>query len=1138
VPASASLDRAARRRAVIPCTALLALIVMISGCAPEATVQPVLAERCLQLGGPQQQITVAIPVGGAGLLHVAIRERGISVVAAMEANGTGGKSASPVDRLGIITLATELSGHDIAPRHVVPVLISSVDSRDIAASVCVSAEITRPTDGPLASAERLMAAADQATGRRQWQSAFERYLAAARLFDGLGMPDHAAAARHSIAELEFGYMRRERDSMALAAAILPNSATAPSEIIAARLTLIAKALIQQADDGVFWARRTEAHIHMSDSLLEQSNVGTRERPRLKILRGYLHYRRGEPKQAADLFYRAAEECSALEDWECFARARQNLAALAEDQQNYPAALSAYSEAIRTLDASRQPMLYADISDNLGRLQGRVGLIRLSEQSERTAMRLYAQLRDCDGARRTAATLGEMLVRIGSIGEAPTYLNEALAPECRALLSSLPNISYQTSLVRLDSDQIPSSSSRSSAPPRVCFHTPTFDDLTLSGEVAVFHALLAESEIAKIENRLADAQRCLDLAGNFVAGDLRSRIRLASAKGQLMLHSGMLAAARTAFAEALRLAEGAALSESSEYRGAALLGLADTELQMNHFGNARSDAEAALWLSSERADVIRVVSALRVIAAVDRKLGHIADAERLLRSSIQLIERIPMAELDPETRAVYLATQHTVYAELTDLLLSERRGSDQAQEEATWNAFVIADGGHARGLRFALEQATSERMATREGAGAQEYRNLMRSISDLTAHPAHGSNASELLQGIEQLSLSGPARPALDEPKLAQTLRQHRATLIEYAAGRGSLFAFVADDDRVRVVELGDIETIDQAAAQFIAQLRAAEPAPQRIRAAARRLAKLVLWPITPFIRREHIFVVPEDALHTIPFAAIPWSSGHPDDMLLRHGEVSILPSALFLELRAQDASQHTRSGRYVLIGDPVFRYTTWRRDCSAPGDSEPQSSLAFDWLKSLPSLPATRDEVLAVAGLVRSSQPSASVVTLLGCAATPAALRAEAPEAELLHIATHGLVDAHRPRLSTLAFTPDSRPPDDGAVQLLDILGMKLQAHLVVLSACDTSAGRLLPGEGVLGLAQAFLQSGAESVMASYWRVADERAARFMETFYRRLLVDRLPAATALRRAQLAEANADDYSWAAFALYGRPEAGL
>ncbi|MGH8258410.1 MAG: CHAT domain-containing protein, partial [Steroidobacteraceae bacterium] len=153
------------------------------------------------------------------------------------------------------------------------------------------------------------------------------------------------------------------------------------------------------------------------------------------------------------------------------------------------------------------------------------------------------------------------------------------------------------------------------------------------------------------------------------------------------------------------------------------------------------------------------------------------------------------------------------------------------------------------------------------------------------------------------------------------------------------------------------------------------------------------------------------------------------------------------------------------------------------------------------------------------------------------ALSDAAPAATVIHVATHGLVDARRPRLSALALTPG--PEGHAAFQLFDILQMHLRARMVVLSACDTSQGRLLPGEGVLGLAQAFLQAGSQSVIASYWRVQDATVGAFMDRFYRHLLADRLPVATALRRTQVELASqGDSYEWAAFSLYGRPDSTL
>jgi CHAT domain-containing protein len=97
---------------------------------------------------------------------------------------------------------------------------------------------------------------------------------------------------------------------------------------------------------------------------------------------------------------------------------------------------------------------------------------------------------------------------------------------------------------------------------------------------------------------------------------------------------------------------------------------------------------------------------------------------------------------------------------------------------------------------------------------------------------------------------------------------------------------------------------------------------------------------------------------------------------------------------------------------------------------------------------------------------------------------------------------------------------------------------MVVLSACDTALGRAIRGEGLVGLTRGFLYAGAERVMASLWQVQDAATARLMERLYHGLLVERLPPAQALRRAQLAileepgGASAFPYYWGGFVLQG------
>lgn len=141
----------------------------------------------------------------------------------------------------------------------------------------------------------------------------------------------------------------------------------------------------------------------------------------------------------------------------------------------------------------------------------------------------------------------------------------------------------------------------------------------------------------------------------------------------------------------------------------------------------------------------------------------------------------------------------------------------------------------------------------------------------------------------------------------------------------------------------------------------------------------------------------------------------------------------------------------------------------------------------------------------------------------------EVSQAEFVHLASHAVFRGDNPLFSYIELA-------DGRLEACDVLGLKLNAQLVVLSACETGLGLLKGGE-YLGLARAFLLAGAHSVVASHWPVNDAITAQFMTVFYRHLAAGLQPG-TALRQAQLAALSADKrcyrhpFYWAPFFLLG------
>jgi CHAT domain-containing protein len=172
--------------------------------------------------------------------------------------------------------------------------------------------------------------------------------------------------------------------------------------------------------------------------------------------------------------------------------------------------------------------------------------------------------------------------------------------------------------------------------------------------------------------------------------------------------------------------------------------------------------------------------------------------------------------------------------------------------------------------------------------------------------------------------------------------------------------------------------------------------------------------------------------------------------------------------------------------------------------------------------------------------------TLVGEAATEPAVRAALPVHRLGHLATPGFVTARRGDvLGGLALSrpagAGSGTEDDGLLQLFEIYALRLDAELVVLSACETARGPRVAGEGVFALSRGFLAAGARRAIASLWPVNDASTAELMSALFQRLAaashgagrIDYPALVRDAKRTLRARAEtADPFHWAPFVLSG------
>jgi CHAT domain-containing protein/tetratricopeptide (TPR) repeat protein len=286
----------------------------------------------------------------------------------------------------------------------------------------------------------------------------------------------------------------------------------------------------------------------------------------------------------------------------------------------------------------------------------------------------------------------------------------------------------------------------------------------------------------------------------------------------------------------------------------------------------------------------------------------------------------------------------------------------------------------------------------------------------------------------------------------------------------------------------------------------------------RQLHQLLIEPIAdllPTNESDRIVFIPQGGLFLVPFAALQDTNG---DYLIEKHTISIAPSIQVLDITRQQQNDERSPQNALIVGNPVM-----------PQVWDTQTSTEVP----LAPLPGAEREAQAIAQFLNTE-------AITGEAATETAITEQMPTAQIIHLATHGLLEYGIPSDSgvldvpgAIALTPSSN--EDGLLTSAEILEMDLQAELVVLSACDTGRGQIT-GDGVVGLSRALISAGVPSVVVSLWSVPDALTANLMTEFYRQLETQP-DKAQALRQAMLItmQQHPDPRDWAAFSLIGEAQ---
>jgi len=261
-----------------------------------------------------------------------------------------------------------------------------------------------------------------------------------------------------------------------------------------------------------------------------------------------------------------------------------------------------------------------------------------------------------------------------------------------------------------------------------------------------------------------------------------------------------------------------------------------------------------------------------------------------------------------------------------------------------------------------------------------------------------------------------------------------------------------------------------------------------------RLYTMLISPVEGALHTDRLVIVPHGVMHYVPFAALCHGR-----CLIDRYSISLLPSA---STAFYIKRHHSESPNILALGNPDL--------------GNPAYGLAFAEKETKEIAGLFTDKGVYVRG-----KASESIVKNIG------------GKYSYVHFATHGTFDAGTPLSSGLYLAKDS--DNDGLLTVGELYGLRLNADLVTLSACETGLGRIRSGDDLIGLQRGFLYAGASSIISTLWKVDDVATSELMVSFYQNLKGHYK--SDALRRAQLEikDTYEHPYYWAAFQLTGKSD---
>jgi len=561
-------------------------------------------------------------------------------------------------------------------------------------------------------------------------------------------------------------------------------------------------------------------------------------------------------------------------------------------------------------------------------------------------------------------------------------------------------------------------------------------------------------------------------------------------------------------------------------------IAEAHLAMSNFELSLKSAQAALQIAEfMQSPKLRYLT-LATIGKTYIALGRTQPAIESFKQAVNNIElmRLQVAG-ESMQRNLYFQDKLSSYYYLVDLLL---------QQHNDFDAFLFAERAKGRVLLDVFRSVGSSLAQSLSNAEKTEVRRLNQSVFNIgdqlrqvsATTPQSQSVSQQLGQAIREsetfqndlyarhpeLQIRSGRTANISTDDLTRIKLNKDTACLEYVVGPNNVTLFVVragikGELDLKTFRLGvKPQELQQKVTRFHDRLAIRHPEFSDL---AQQLFKVLIETAEPeLIDIKNICIIPDSFLWNLPFQVL---MSKENKYLLEKYSLSYAPSLSVLsEMNKKTTRSEARSliafGNPKLSKNQLVEQNTWQ-------------------------LPEAETEVRAIAKLFSSRRNR----ILTGTAASEQSFKNIAQDFTNIHFATHGLIDNKQPLHSHLLLARTNDQPDnDGRLEAREIIDLKLNADLAVLSGCDTANGQVSAGEGIIGMSWAFFVAGARSMIASQWPVQSASTSLLMQDFYSELQssskTSNQTRAQALRIASLRLMKNRNYKhpfyWAPFMLVG------